>query len=97
MWCTIRYDPEPESNGGIPSLVWGNLLCWCGALMVALRIAEMASVVPTVGVSDSFGKADLAYTVGCLSPRYLASSDPTQGFLRLDHRFDQFLWMVIQQ
>lgn len=65
--------------------------------MVALRIAEMASVVPTVGVGGCLHEEDLAYTVGCLSPRYLASSDPTQGFLWVDHWFDQFLRMVVQQ
>lgn len=36
-------------NGGPTSLVYGQLLAWIGSLAIALSLAEMASINPTVG------------------------------------------------
>jgi hypothetical protein len=39
------------TNGGIPALLYGYILAYTGAFLTALAIAELASVIPTVGVS----------------------------------------------
>ncbi|RSH95699.1 hypothetical protein EHS25_000791 [Saitozyma podzolica] len=37
------------TNGGIPALLYGYILAYTGAFLTALAIAELASVIPTVG------------------------------------------------
>ncbi|KAK3683235.1 hypothetical protein LTR37_020429 [Vermiconidia calcicola] len=36
-------------NGGPASLVYGGMLTACGAILIALSLAEMASIDPVVG------------------------------------------------